>query len=351
MQALRTIRVVLGEGEPGLLRLILEAQGFEVVGHARDDAELLTVLDVTRPSVVVLDAGISVLAAVAARERAHGAPFVVVWPRDAFTSVAEERVEPGGAILELGNAVRRAVERRALDEPIRIPDADRPEDTRRSQGGLPDEPTPVRSAPGRRSARRPVLVAVAAWVVSLTALGAIGLAIPKAFDLVGSDDGGRPGLDGRRRPSSTPDRGGDASALDPAGETADRCSPDRGVDRDGPGGPDEPGGDCGRGGDPQQRDERAGKGRPDDPGGGAGRGEANGKGNGPDGKGNGPNAVRGKGRPDDPGASGGDAPGRSDEDGVDSNGGGGGGGSGGGGNGGGGNGGVGGGNGGASDEG
>ncbi|HET9673102.1 MAG TPA: hypothetical protein VFQ40_09680, partial [Actinomycetota bacterium] len=124
MHATGTIQVVLGEGEPGLLRMILEAQGFEVVGHARDDDELLVILGVTRPTVVVLDAGISALAAVEARERAHGAPIVVVWPRDAYTSLAEERVDPGGVILELGSAVRRAVERHPVEEPIVIPEAD-----------------------------------------------------------------------------------------------------------------------------------------------------------------------------------------------------------------------------------
>ena len=34
------VQVVLGEGEPGLPRVILEVEGFQVVGHARGDAEL-----------------------------------------------------------------------------------------------------------------------------------------------------------------------------------------------------------------------------------------------------------------------------------------------------------------------
>ena len=72
------VQVVLGEGDT--LRGILEVEGFQVVGHARGDAELRRVLDVTHPSVIVLDAGISVPAAIDARTRAVGARLVVIWP-------------------------------------------------------------------------------------------------------------------------------------------------------------------------------------------------------------------------------------------------------------------------------
>src|ERR671925_185098 len=154
MHAIRTIRVVLGEGHPGLLRLVLEAQGFEVIGHAHDDEELLRILDLTSPSVVL------------------------VWPRDVVTSIAAERVEPASAILEIGNAVRRASERRPAEEVIRVPEASTPTDPIdvASEPTSPEPSPPGSASPGRaRRATRHVLVAVAAWVLSITALGAHGV--------------------------------------------------------------------------------------------------------------------------------------------------------------------------------
>ncbi|MGH2952297.1 MAG: hypothetical protein ACRDKX_09655, partial [Solirubrobacterales bacterium] len=80
MQRTDAVKVVLGEGRPGLLRLILEAQGFVVVGHARGDDELRLVLSVTDPTVIVIDAGISAEAALEIKDLADGAPIVAVWP-------------------------------------------------------------------------------------------------------------------------------------------------------------------------------------------------------------------------------------------------------------------------------
>ena len=263
MHAIETIQVVLGEGEPGLLRMILEAQGFEVVGHARDDDELLTVLDVTRPSVLVLDAGISVLAAMAARERAHGAPIVVVWPRDAFTPLAEERVDPTGVILELGGAVRRAVERHAIDEPILIPDVEPPVPAATSSAAVPTAPvTTTRRRPGKRHA----FAVAAAWALSLTALGAIGFAVPSAFDLFG--DAGHPSIVERPERARTPEREGGA-AISPDDRSDGGC----GRARAHPNGrrASDP---CGRAVGLDRHGPPPGKGRPDDP----GRGNAKGKG-------------------------------------------------------------------------
>src|ERR671925_266217 len=178
MHAIRTIRVVLGEGHPGLLRLVLEAQGFEVIGHAHDDEELLRILDLTSPSVVVLDAGISAIAAAEAAIRSGDAAIVLVWPRDVVTSIAAERVEPASAILEIGNAVRRASERRPAEEVIRVPEASTPTDPIdvASEPTSPEPSPPGSASPGRaRRATRHVLVAVAAWVLSITALGAHGV--------------------------------------------------------------------------------------------------------------------------------------------------------------------------------
>src|SRR5262245_65791866 len=108
VQGTDAVQVVLGEGEPGLLRIILEAEGFQVVGQARGDAELRRVLDATHPSVVVLDAGISAPAALDARTRALGARLVLVWPVAVRTGLADERVDPSAVLQDPGRAVRRA---------------------------------------------------------------------------------------------------------------------------------------------------------------------------------------------------------------------------------------------------
>jgi hypothetical protein len=272
------VQVVLGEGEPGLLRLVLEAQGFQVVGHARGDDELRRVIAVTHPSVIVLDAGISALAAIDAQVRADGAPIVVVWPKDVFTPVAEERVEPATALLELGNAVRRVVERHAVEQPVRIPDADQP-DTIEPIAAAPLPASTLPSQPGRFGRRRHVLVAAAAWTIALTALATIGLAVPSAlrvFEHAGTlhpfverperaltsdrEGPGRPSTEARQEPSCPERR--------PVGPRPGRARSD------------EPGRGCDRGKHVGIGEPRNGRGRPDDPGPGSGRGNGGSQGEG-----------------------------------------------------------------------
>jgi hypothetical protein len=174
VQRTRAVQVVLGEGEPGILRSILEAQGFDVVGHARGDDELRRIVPLTHPTVMVFDAGISALAVIDAQIRSDYVPIVVVWPKDTYTSAAEERVDPSSALLELGNAVRRVAERH---EPIRIPEAEDEEPIERMTAPSPP------ASPDRRGAGRGrhALVVIAAWTIALTALAAIGLAVPTVF--------------------------------------------------------------------------------------------------------------------------------------------------------------------------
>jgi hypothetical protein len=260
--------VVLGEGEPGVLRLILEAQGFDVVGHARDDGELRTILDLTDPTVVVLDAGISVLAAADTRTRAPRAPIVVVWPKDTYTPLAEERVEPATVILELGNAVRRAAEHH-------LSPAAGPDDVVILEPEL-ERPVVVPEAPARPRRRRRALVGVAAWAVALTASAAIAGALPSLLDdgtTVHPSAVGRPLLaftqdrEGTTVTAARSDDGtcearsrgrgrgnGTANGHDVATGSGRAC-PDHGRDGGGKGG-------NGRG-----------HGRPDDPGKGSGRGQ------------------------------------------------------------------------------
>lgn len=204
------VQVVLGEAErtDGLLRFVLEAEGFDIVGLASDDDELARVLRGARPAVVVLDGGISVAAALEARQRSNGAALVVVWPDGVSAVIAEERVDPYEAIADLGDAVRRAVHRPELDEkaepreePIRIPDTPDVAPTivrglspRRSERG-----TPARS----RGRRAQILVAAATWMLILTALTTIAIAVPNALGLFPGRGGGRPSIVGsvNRRPS------------------------------------------------------------------------------------------------------------------------------------------------------
>jgi hypothetical protein len=309
----RRVQVVLGEAErtDGLLRFVLEAEGFDLVGLASNDEELSRVLRGARPAVVVLDGGISATAALDARKVAEGAALVVVWPEGVSAVLAEERVDPSMAIEDLGDAVRRAVDRVPLrEEPIRVPEAADP-DPLLLDATVPEESIAPPSP--RRRGGRPAqfLVGAVTWLLVITALTAIATAVPNALDLFS----GR----GRERPSVAPPadrRAGEENApsdpTDPEpparcedatrGEGADRsddrgngdpvraqgCPADRGNDEDrnaaGDGRPDDPrsqgnGGNSGgsRGGGGSSDDATDGDGE-DKPGGGAGKGEEHGGG-------------------------------------------------------------------------
>ncbi|MGI8616929.1 MAG: hypothetical protein ACR2L4_09170 [Actinomycetota bacterium] len=283
----RTVQVVLGEAErTGILRFVLEGEGFDIIGMASSDEELERVLVGARPSVIVLDGGISAAAALEARERATGASMVVVWPAGVAAVLAEERVDPHLVIEELGAAVRRA-SKRAEDRavPIRIPEfleAAPPIEERRvapapaNQGGTREPARPSRT--GSR-----VLVAAATWIVVLTALTTIAVAVPNALDLFDED------RTPRRSPSPAETRRPDdrtvATGSERPGETgrSARCEPPRGADgradrsRD----PEAPA--VRANGCPQDRGSRAGgdrgqgeSGKPDDPGSQGNKGEAKG---------------------------------------------------------------------------
>jgi hypothetical protein len=211
----RRVQVVLGEAErtDGLLRFVLEAEGFDIVGLASDDHELVRVLRGARPAVVVLDGGISVAAAVDARKGSHGAALVVVWPDGVSAAIAEERVDPYEAIADLGGAVRRAArqaelgghaERREAERReilIHIPEArDLAPTTVNGLVRVPnDRPTRARS----RGRRARLLVAAATWMLVLTALTTIAIAVPNALGIFPERGGARPSLIGsvNRRPA------------------------------------------------------------------------------------------------------------------------------------------------------
>ena len=229
----RTVQVVLGEAErTGILRFVLEGEGFDIVGMASCDEELERVLAGARPSVIVLDGGISAAAALEARERATGASLVVVWPEGVAAVLAEERVDPHLVIEDLGAAVRRA-SRRAEDQdaPIRIPEfleVDAPLEVRRVAPARSDEAEPLEPARPSRNRSR-VLVAVATWAMVLTALTTIAVAVPNALDLF--DEGRTPRPTPRPAQTRPVEDERVATGSERPGETGRpaRCEPPRGA--------------------------------------------------------------------------------------------------------------------------
>ena len=186
------VQVVLGEAErtDGLLRFVLEGEGFDIVGLASNDQELLRVVTGARPDVVVLDAGISAPAAMEVRTRVNGAPLVVVWPDGVAAVLAEERVDPFDSISDLGDAVRRAAERAELRRTsARVPVATGAPTIAEDRGAsVQTAPIPARS----RGRRGQLVIAAATWMVALTALTAIAIAVPNAMDPFPRHGGGRP---------------------------------------------------------------------------------------------------------------------------------------------------------------
>jgi hypothetical protein len=104
----RRIRIVIGEGrtaQRGLLRFVLEGDGFDVVGEATGSADLSVVIEEKRPDVVVLDDGIGVMAVSMVREVAPDTKVVLVWPSAVVPIGGDARVEPAKILNDLGPAV------------------------------------------------------------------------------------------------------------------------------------------------------------------------------------------------------------------------------------------------------
>lgn len=105
------IGVVVGEGHParkGLLRFVLEGEGFLVLADASSAVELVQALAVHRPEAVVLDDAIGTTAVVLAREMCPDAKIVLVWPSDLAPISGDATVDPTHVLRELGPAVERA---------------------------------------------------------------------------------------------------------------------------------------------------------------------------------------------------------------------------------------------------
>jgi hypothetical protein len=106
------IRIVVGEGrtaQRGLLRFVLEGEGFDVVGEARSSADLSGAIEAQRPDVVVLDDGIGVTAVSMVHELDPHAKVVLVWPSFVVPIGGDARVEPAKILRDLGPAVEHVM--------------------------------------------------------------------------------------------------------------------------------------------------------------------------------------------------------------------------------------------------
>jgi len=105
------IDVVVGEGQTarqGLLRFVLEGEGFRVLAEAATTPDLVRVLAVHRPDVVVLDDGVGASAVVVVREMLPDAKVVLVWPPDVVPISGDATVDPTEILRDLGPTVERA---------------------------------------------------------------------------------------------------------------------------------------------------------------------------------------------------------------------------------------------------
>ncbi len=105
------IGVVVGEGNrgrKGLLRFVLEGEGFLVLAEASTPVELVQALAVHRPDAVVLDDAIGSIAVVLTREMSPDAKVVLVWPSDLSPINGDATIDPTQVLRELGPAVEHA---------------------------------------------------------------------------------------------------------------------------------------------------------------------------------------------------------------------------------------------------
>ena len=125
----RRVRIVVGEGrtaQQGLLRFVLEGEGFDVVGEAKGVADLSGEIEANQPDVVVLDDGIGVVAVSMVHEVAPQAKIVLVWPSAVVPIGGDARVEPAKILRDLGPAVEHVMAPiAALTETFERPSMDR----------------------------------------------------------------------------------------------------------------------------------------------------------------------------------------------------------------------------------
>ena len=107
----------------GLLRFVLEGEGFDVVAEAKGSADLSGAVEQQRPDVVVLDDGIGVMAVSMVHEVDPHAKVVLVWPSAVVPIGGDARVEPAKILRDLGPAVEQVAAAGAgLTETFERPD-------------------------------------------------------------------------------------------------------------------------------------------------------------------------------------------------------------------------------------
>ena len=106
----RSIRVLVAEAAdpPVPLSSLLESAGHRVVGRASTPEEVARLLRVTRPTVVVFDAEMSVEAVADARESYPRIGIVAVWPAGIASEKVDRVIAPAAAHEALSRAVRDA---------------------------------------------------------------------------------------------------------------------------------------------------------------------------------------------------------------------------------------------------
>ena len=154
------IRVMVGEGQAskkGLLRFVLENEGYDVVAEAQSTLELAQRLVIHRPDVVVLDDGIDASAVGMMREVLPSAKVILVWPRGVAAVGVEARLEPSEVMTSLGSTVARVVGRGPVIAPPRprvtppdvivVPEPDAPVESTVPRTDVPVETPRDASAP------------------------------------------------------------------------------------------------------------------------------------------------------------------------------------------------------------
>jgi hypothetical protein len=143
------IRVMVGEGQTarkGLLRFVLENEGYDVVAEASSTLELAQRLVIHRPDVVVLDEGIDASAVGMMREVLPSAKVILVWPRGVVAVGVEARLEPSEVMTLLGSTIARVVGRGSVIAPPR-PRAPQPDVIVVPEPEAPAEPLPPQTHP------------------------------------------------------------------------------------------------------------------------------------------------------------------------------------------------------------
>ena len=104
------VRIVVGEGlstRQGLLRFVLDGEGYDVVAEASTTAELARLIATHHPDVAVLDDGIGATAVGMINEMSPDTEVVLVWPGAVMPVGGAARVEPHRVLQDLGTTVER----------------------------------------------------------------------------------------------------------------------------------------------------------------------------------------------------------------------------------------------------